>query len=368
MSVLPALRGLLPAETLGDILRLAEMLARSSMVPESYRGQPQDVAVAVLWGAEVGLGPLQSLQSISVINGRPAIWGDGALALVRAHPACERVSEGVEGEGDVRHGWCEVARRGHPPERRTFSVADAKRVKLWGKTGRNGAPTPWVTYPDRMLQTRARGFALRDVFPDALRGVITAEEAADIPAEPRFVPATEPPPSPPPCDAVGPGGMIGLGEFKLPALQDALDGCADADALRAYLESCETWLDRLRRNQPDRAREADAMVSAAWDRVRQSEATPAWRIVGSNGEATQCPRRAEWLAAWKAKVAAIEAAPRSPAGRRSALGAMLRANHHALRAVERVNADAALEATKASADADSRLAALEAPPEAMAAE
>jgi hypothetical protein len=39
-----------------------------------------------------------------------------------------------------------------------------------------------------MLQLRARGFAIRDVFPDALRGVIMAEEAQDTPAEPREVP------------------------------------------------------------------------------------------------------------------------------------------------------------------------------------
>ncbi|MDO9713977.1 recombinase family protein [Paracraurococcus lichenis] len=93
----------------------------------------------------------------------------------------------MEGEGDDCHGWCEVVRRGHPPVRRTFSVADAKRVRLWGKTGANG-PTPWVTYPARMLMSRARGFAIRDAFADALRGVITVEEAADMPPEPRDVP------------------------------------------------------------------------------------------------------------------------------------------------------------------------------------
>jgi hypothetical protein len=82
-------------------------------------------------------------------------------------------------------------RRGQPPERRTFSVADAKRAKLWFKAG------PWTTYPDRMLQMRARGFAIRDVFPDALRGVITAEEAVDI-VEPRDVPDLARPALPPP--------------------------------------------------------------------------------------------------------------------------------------------------------------------------
>ncbi|TCZ61156.1 recombinase family protein [Roseicella aquatilis] len=173
--------------TLTEMMHLAEVLAQSAMVPKDYRGRAADILGALLWGQEVGLGPLQALQGIAVVNGRPAIWGDAALALVRAHPACVSIREGVEGEGDDQHGWCEVERRGQPPVRRTFSVADAKRARLWGKTGPNG-PTPWVTYPARMLMLRARGFAIRDAFPDALRGVITAEEAADMPAEIRHAP------------------------------------------------------------------------------------------------------------------------------------------------------------------------------------
>ncbi|MDO9713694.1 recombinase family protein [Paracraurococcus lichenis] len=173
--------------TVTEMMRLAEVLAQSSLVPRDYRGKVADILGALLWGQEVGLGPLQALQGIAVVNGRPAIWGDAALTLVRAHPACVSIREGVEGGGDDQHGWCEVVRRGHPPVRRTFSVADAKRARLWGKTGPNG-PTPWVTYPARMLMLRARGFAIRDAFADALRGVITVEEAADIPPEPRDVP------------------------------------------------------------------------------------------------------------------------------------------------------------------------------------
>jgi len=77
---------------------------------------------------------------------------------------------------------------------------------LWDKCGRNGAPGPWQQYPDRMLQARARSFALRDTFPDVLLGLsMSAEELGDIPVEepaPRArkvveaVPA-EPAPEPP---------------------------------------------------------------------------------------------------------------------------------------------------------------------------
>lgn len=165
----------LAPRSLDEAMRFADMIASTDLAPKDYRGKPGNILVAIQMGSELGLNPMQALQSISVINGRPAVWGDGALALVRSHPACEGINEGVDGEGDKRHGWCEVKRRGQPPQRRTFSIADAKRAGLLGKPG------PWQQYQDRMLQMRARGFAIRDVFPDALRGVITVEEARDIP-------------------------------------------------------------------------------------------------------------------------------------------------------------------------------------------
>lgn len=76
-------------------------------------------------------------------------------------------------------------------------------------------------------------------------------------------------------DAVPATALVAPSAFRMDALQDALDGCATPEALRAYLEGAETWLARLRRNQPDRAREADAMVASAWARVRAAQDTKA---------------------------------------------------------------------------------------------
>jgi hypothetical protein len=94
-----------------------------------------------------------------------------------ASPVCEYVREQIEGDGEAMAAWCEAKRRGYEkPTVARFSVADAKKAGLWGKVG------PWTQYPKRMLQLRARGFALRDAFPDVLKGLVTAEEAQDYPA------------------------------------------------------------------------------------------------------------------------------------------------------------------------------------------
>jgi len=159
-----------------DAFRFSKMVAASEFAPKDFRGKPESCLLAIQHGSEVGLSPMQSLQSIAVINGRPTIWGDAALALVQSSPVCEYVREYTEGEGDGLVAVCEAKRRGYPqPTVVRFSMADAKRAGLAGKSG------PWSSYPARMCALRARGFALRNAFADALRGLITAEEAQDYP-------------------------------------------------------------------------------------------------------------------------------------------------------------------------------------------
>lgn len=151
-------------------LTFSNYLAESDMVPKDFKGKPGNCLIAMQWGAELGLKPLQSLQNLAVINGRPALWGDAVIALVLSSPVCEYVNE----EDDGETATCRVKRKGGQEQVRTFSMEDAKRAGLAGKQG------PWSQYPKRMRQMRARAFALRDVFPDVLRGMAVAEELQDM--------------------------------------------------------------------------------------------------------------------------------------------------------------------------------------------
>ena len=152
-----------------EAMEFAGLLAKSDIVPKDYQGKPGNVLVAIQWGMEIGLQPMQAMQNIAVINGRPSIWGDAMIALVRACPAFEYITE----TQTDREATCIIKRKGEPEAIRTFSMDDAKRAGLTGKSG------PWTQYPKRMMQMRARSWALRDVFPDVLKGMICAEEAMD---------------------------------------------------------------------------------------------------------------------------------------------------------------------------------------------
>lgn len=160
--------------TFEQALTFAGYLADSDMVPKDFKGKPGNCLIAMQWGMEVGLKPLQAMQNIAVINGRPSLWGDALIALVRASPLCEYVLEEMDSNGVA---ICKVKRRGEQEQIRTFSDQDAKVAGLTGKQG------PWTTGPKRMKQMRARAFALRDVFPDVLKGMPMAEEVMDIPRD-----------------------------------------------------------------------------------------------------------------------------------------------------------------------------------------
>jgi hypothetical protein len=161
-------------QTFEEAYRIAKVLASSDLVPKDYKGKPENCLVAMQWGADVGLPGLQALQNIAVVNGRPSVWGDAALAIVKNSPAFQDIKESIEGTGDEMVAVCAISRKGNSVVESRFSVADAKKAGLWGKQG------PWTQYTRRMLQMRARGFALRDAFPDALRGLSIAEESQDI--------------------------------------------------------------------------------------------------------------------------------------------------------------------------------------------
>jgi hypothetical protein len=171
--------------------RIANAVVKAGMAPKGL-DTAEKAMVAIMHGMEVGMTPMAALQSIAVVNGRPTIWGDGALGLVQGSGLMESHKEWFEGTGDTRKAICTVKRKGDP-EIKTgeFSVADARKAGLWGKSG------PWSQYPDRMLKMRARGFALRDGFSDVLRGLGIAEEVQDTPMRDVTPPAPPPPPVPP---------------------------------------------------------------------------------------------------------------------------------------------------------------------------
>jgi hypothetical protein len=190
--------------TIEEVARIAKAVIVAGLAPDSYKGGSDEmvaskIMIGIMKGAEVGFAPLTALSTIAIIQGRPVIWGDGAVALVQRYGVVEKIEQTYEGlESGVGDGKepiikdfpddfaavCRIWRKDQPvPFEGRFSVRDAKRAGLWG----NVKKSTWLEYPKRMLANRARAFAMRDGFADCLSGLQIREEIEDLPPEPQQV-------------------------------------------------------------------------------------------------------------------------------------------------------------------------------------
>ena len=170
----------LEPKSIAAVREIASLIASAEWAPSAYRDIEGEydvakIALAIMHGAAVGLGPFAAVQSIAVIDGLPAIWGDGALALVEHSGLIEdRCEDYVIDDEEGLTAICTMRRRQRPtPIIGRFSTAMADHARLTQKEG------PWQSYPRRMLMMRARSWALRDGFADVLRGLAIREEVED---------------------------------------------------------------------------------------------------------------------------------------------------------------------------------------------
>lgn len=148
---------------------LAQRIAQTPFVPKGLQGKPESVLAAMLTGNELGIGVMQALAKIHVIEGRPAISAELMRALV--------IRDGHElWIEELSNSRCTVVAQRAGSERQqrfTWTLDDAKSAQLSGKDN-------WRKYPRAMLLARATGEACRAVFPDLLAGMsYTSEELTD---------------------------------------------------------------------------------------------------------------------------------------------------------------------------------------------
>lgn len=207
-TIRPTMRGQVTAiipQSIEEVFRVSKGVVQSGLAPDALiKGKDADaaamaVAVAIMSGAELGLKPMVALRSFTVINGKPALFGDGLINVVRQSGKAAYLRTGSLTRDDKLVGWCEAKRSDTGEESRVeFSQVDAVRAGLWQTSG----STPWAKYPQRMLAWRAAGWCLRELFGDVLGGMRDEFEAQEM-VEPERAAIAPPPPPAPQADAVG---------------------------------------------------------------------------------------------------------------------------------------------------------------------
>jgi hypothetical protein len=150
-----------------DVIRhQGKVLVESQFLPVAINTWQKATAV-IMYGKELGIGPMEACQSIDVIQGKPTQKPQSMKAMVHKKlPGAIFRPVKLTNEEAVY----EAARPGDPPMEFSFTIKDAERLGLTTKDN-------WKKQPKVMLSWRCIANVCRTVFPDCMSGVsYTPEE------------------------------------------------------------------------------------------------------------------------------------------------------------------------------------------------
>lgn len=145
----------------------AKVIAAGSVIPDSLRGKPADVFITVMHGLDLGLRPMQALNLVYVVKGRPSLSAEGMRSLILdAGHELEIISDDkkatVRGKRRGSERWVEAS----------YTIEQAKKAKLGGAN--------WDSHPEDMLVARASTRLAKRYFPDITNGLSSVEELLDM--------------------------------------------------------------------------------------------------------------------------------------------------------------------------------------------
>jgi hypothetical protein len=150
--------------SVGDVVRLAELICNTTFVPAGLRGSAPATAATILYGREIGIPPITALQTMHVVNGRVGMAAELLRARVYAAGHDLEIVESTAAVCKMRgrrrggESWTEVQ----------WSKGDAQQAGLGGDA--------WRKYPRAMLQARCSAELCRLIFPDVTHGMAALEE------------------------------------------------------------------------------------------------------------------------------------------------------------------------------------------------
>lgn len=155
-------------QNMQEVMQTADFLGRSLLIPKDLRGKPADIAVILMTGMELGIGPMQALQNIAVVNGKPTSEGKLLLALIQSrYPDVTITIDSKPDKATV------TMVRGRNSYTAVWDVARARALGLMDKPN-------YKSQLGTMLKWRAVADAARTVFSDVVLGLYTPDEAEDI--------------------------------------------------------------------------------------------------------------------------------------------------------------------------------------------
>lgn len=192
-----------------ELQKRAIEIAKSSLIPVALRNKPADVAIILMQGAELGMAPLQALNSINVIQGKPTLGSEGGIALIRSKAPEAFIK--IEMEPQSLLVKCTMAPSKERMDESFTSIWDMARAKEMGLVDKDN----YKKQPLTMLKWRAVGEAARTVFPHILKG-LKLDAEIDVPAVEEQISRVEKIIQPAPqIEEIGHSELVGFDEYRI---------------------------------------------------------------------------------------------------------------------------------------------------------
>lgn len=158
-------------------MMMAETLSKSDIIPADYKNKPANCLIAIELSNRMRVSPILVMQNMHVICGRPSWSSPFVIACINT---CGKYEGGLHFKMDETKTKC-VA----------FAVEKATGKECYGTTITmemaaaegwiNKNNSKWRTMPEQMLKYRAASFFGRLYCPELLNGMLSEEEASEIP-------------------------------------------------------------------------------------------------------------------------------------------------------------------------------------------
>ncbi|MCL2006283.1 MAG: recombinase RecT [Planctomycetaceae bacterium] len=187
-----------------EMERRSNMLAKSTMIPESFRNNPSNCMIALDIALRLQMNPLMIMQNLYIVQGRPSWSGQFLIACINKSglfktPLRFKFSgqENTDNYGCVAYA---IDKNGELLESTKITIGMAKAEKWWSKkvkVKRDGVErieeiSKWQSMPQQMFQYRAAAFFARTYCPEITMGLMTQDEVIDIQVVPTTYTSTLP--------------------------------------------------------------------------------------------------------------------------------------------------------------------------------
>lgn len=157
---------------------IAARLSKSSLLPDEFRGKPENTIIALGMSQKMGMDFFTIAQNLHIIRGKLSWSGAFCKTLIEQsgkYTDLDFVYFGKEGTDD-RGCYLEATRirDGKKIQGNKVTVKLAKDEKWWNTNSK------WRTMTDQMLGYRAAAFFARLYCGEVLNGIMTTEENIDM--------------------------------------------------------------------------------------------------------------------------------------------------------------------------------------------